>query len=226
MNELIAVVDDEEDITSLIAVNLVKSGFRVQEFHEGGRLIESIKKQVPDLLILDLMLPDIDGLDLCKMLRKNERTESMPIIMLTARAEETDRVLGLELGADDYIVKPFSPKELAARVKAVLRRKDRQEEGGQFIVNGFLKIDPQQYLVSVDDRPVQLTTTEFKILHLLASKPGWVYSREAILDHLWGREKYVLDRTIDVHIRHLRSKLGERGDVIKNVRGVGYKLEV
>ncbi len=225
MNELIVVVDDEPDITGLVVLHLGRSGFRVRELRNGKQLLGFMAKQIPDLLVLDLMLPDIDGLDLCRTIRGNQRWAFVPIIMLTARAEETDRVLGLELGADDYVVKPFSPKELVARVKAVLRRRERGGESPRIVVNGVLQMDLQKHVVTVDDRNIDLTATEFKILKLLASRTGWVYSREAILEHLWGREKYVLERTVDVHIRHMRAKLGDRGDSIKNVRGVGYKLE-
>ncbi|MFW6181175.1 MAG: response regulator [Spirochaetota bacterium] len=225
MNELIAVVDDEPDITELVSLHLARSGFRVRTFSTGKELLGFFTGQVPDLLVLDLMLPDVDGLDLCRRVRANERYAAVPIIMLTARAEETDRVLGLELGADDYVVKPFSPKELVARVKAVLRRKGRGEENRSVAVGDLLHIDPRRHQVTVEGRPVELTSTEFRILHLLASRVGWVYSRESILDHLWGNEKYVLDRTVDVHIRHLRAKLGTRGHLIQNIRGVGYKLE-
>jgi two-component system phosphate regulon response regulator PhoB/two-component system alkaline phosphatase synthesis response regulator PhoP len=197
----------------------------VKEFHNGRALLGFLPQHTPDLLVLDLMLPDIDGLDLCRAVRSDERTAHMPIIMLTARAEETDRVLGLELGADDYVVKPFSPKELVARIKAILRRQDRKTDTRKIVIEDYLQMDLQKYTVTLDNQTVDLTATEFRILHLLASRTGWVYSREAILDHLWGKEKYVLERTVDVHIRHLRAKLGDRGNIIKNVRGVGYKLE-
>jgi two-component system phosphate regulon response regulator PhoB/two-component system alkaline phosphatase synthesis response regulator PhoP len=225
MNELIAVVDDEPDITELVSLHLIRSGFRVRTFRTGKELLEFFTRQLPDLLVLDLMLPDIDGLDLCRTIRGSDRLASIPVIMLTARAEETDRVLGLELGADDYVVKPFSPKELVARVKAVLRRGSRREVDRSVSVDDLLHLDLRRHQATVDGHPVELTATEFRILHLLASRVGWVYSREAILRHLWGNEKYVLDRTVDVHIRHLRAKLGARGSIIRNVRGIGYKLE-
>jgi two-component system phosphate regulon response regulator PhoB/two-component system alkaline phosphatase synthesis response regulator PhoP len=226
MNKLIAVVDDEQDITNLVSLHLKKANFKVSQFVDAGSFMTSLKTNVPDLLVLDLMLPDHDGLDVCKFLKSEERYNAIPIIMLTARAEETDRIIGLELGADDYVTKPFSPKELVARVKAVLRRRDKNEISARISIGDFLEMDLQQYTVTIDEQKVDLTTTEFRILHLLASRKGWVYSRERILDHLWGNEKLVLDRTVDVHIRHLREKLGDHADIIKNVRGVGYKLEL
>jgi two-component system phosphate regulon response regulator PhoB/two-component system alkaline phosphatase synthesis response regulator PhoP len=226
MNEFVAVIDDEEDITGLIALHLQKSNFKAQEFNDAGSFYTFLKQKVPDLLILDLMLPDADGLDLCKYLKNDEKYSHIPIIILTAKAEETDRIIGLELGADDYVVKPFSPKELVARVKAVLRRGSRKDTVKKIRVGDFLEIDLQKYIVLLAGVEIPLTTTEFRILQLLASKPEWVFTRDNILDYLWGNEKYVLDRTVDVHIRHLREKFGKFDKVIKNVRGVGYKLEI
>jgi DNA-binding response OmpR family regulator len=229
MAEMIAVVDDEADITRLVALHLQKSQFRVREFHDAKSFQAFLKSAVPDLLILDLMLPDIDGLELCRRIRRDARLASIPIIMLTAKAEEIDRIVGLEIGADDYVTKPFSPKELVARVKAVLRRRDKGSmpihETANLQIGDFIDMDLKKYLVKVEGNVVNLTTTEFKLLRFLASREGWVFSRESILEHLWGNEKYVIDRTVDVHIRHLREKLGDHGRIIKNVRGVGYKLE-
>ena len=226
MNELIAVVDDEQDITNLVSLHLKKANFKASRYADARSFMASLKTTVPDLLVLDLMLPDHDGLEVCKFLKNEEQYSSIPIIMLTARAEETDRIIGLELGADDYVTKPFSPKELVARVKTVLRRRDTGKISARISIGDFLEMDLQQYTVTIDKQKIDLTTTEFRILHLLASRMGWVYSRERILDHLWGNEKIVLDRTVDVHIRHLREKLGDHASIIKNVRGVGYKLEL
>jgi two-component system phosphate regulon response regulator PhoB/two-component system alkaline phosphatase synthesis response regulator PhoP len=185
-----------------------------------------LPKELPDLIILDLMLPDADGFDVCKQLRANSQYKDIPIIMLTAKSEEMDRVLGLEFGADDYVVKPFSPRELVARVKAILRRGTSTATEQSIIeIGDSLSIDTQKYEVKVQNTTVNLTSTEFKLLYLLAKRPGWVYSRNQILDYLWGNDKIVIDRTIDVHIRNLRDKLGIAGKMIKNVRGVGYKLE-
>jgi two-component system phosphate regulon response regulator PhoB/two-component system alkaline phosphatase synthesis response regulator PhoP len=225
MPETIAVVEDEADITRLVALHLKKAQFKVREFQDAGSFLAFVKGNTPDLLILDLMLPDADGLEVCRNMKKDERLATVPIIMLTAKAEETDRVVGLEMGADDYVTKPFSPKELVARVKAVLRRRDRSLSTEKVVVGDVIEMDLNTYVVTIRGEPVNLTTTEFRILQLLASRKGWVFNRESILDHLWGNEKYVLDRTVDVHIRHLREKLGEHGNMIRNVRGVGYKLE-
>ncbi len=223
---MIAIIDDEKDITELVALHLRRSSFRVAEFHDAGSFKSFLSKNAPDLIILDLMLPDIDGFELCKNLRKDVKCSSIPIIMLTARAEESDRILGLELGADDYVVKPFSPRELVARIKAVIRREERKHDSKIIRIGNFLEMDLERYSCSAGGKKIELTGAEFQILYLLASKPGWVYSRDAILDHLWGKEKYVVDRTVDVHIRHLRQKLGTNGGIIKSVRGVGYKVEV
>jgi DNA-binding response OmpR family regulator len=226
MNSYIAIIDDEPDILELVSLNLKRSGFKVKEFSEVEPFYRTLRTEVPDLLILDLMMPDVDGFEVCKYLRSQEGFASIPIIMLTARTEETDKVLGLELGADDYVTKPFSPRELVARVKAVLRRQGRKEEESKKItINNMLIIDVEKHEVEVDEKKVDLTATEFRILHLLATKKGRVQSRDQILSFLWGEEKYVIDRTIDVHIRHLREKLGNAAAVIKNVRGLGYKIE-
>ena len=226
MNEFIAVVDDEPDIVELITLHLKKAGFKSEGFFEAKSFLDSLEKQVPDLVLLDLMLPDIDGLEVCKLLRRKEEWASIPVVMVTARGDESDKILGLELGADDYITKPFSAKELVARVKTVLRRQTAPAESKKIEVGDLLVLYPEKYEVLVQGRKVDLTSTEFKILKFLASKKGWVFTRDQILDYLWGHEKIVLDRTVDVHIRNLREKLGPRADrLIKNIRGVGYKLE-
>ena len=225
MNELIAIVEDEPDIASLISLHLKKAGFRAEGFETGAAFLTFVTKHIPDLVVLDLMLPDADGLEICKFLKKKDELAAIPIIMVTAKGEETDKVLGLELGADDYVTKPFSPKELVARVKAVLRRKASKEETKVMNLGHGLSLDPEKYEVRVDGEKIDLTTTEFRILQLLCSRRGWVFNREKILDHLWGDEKLVLDRTVDVHIKNLREKLGKAKNLIKNVRGIGYKVE-
>lgn len=226
MNSHIAVVEDEQDIVELISVHLKKERFNVRTFLNGSSFLRSLESEPPSLVVLDLMLPDVDGFEICRRLKARPSHASIPIIILTAKSGETDRILGLELGADDYMVKPFSPRELTARVKAVLRRTSRPEPDPEAIeVGNLLKIDPQKYEVTVEGRRVDLTATEFRILQLLASKNGWVFSRDKILTHLWGSEKMVLDRTVDVHIKHLREKMGPAGFLIKNMRGVGYKFE-
>lgn len=226
MNESIAVVDDEPDIVNLITFHLQKAGFRADGYSSGQKFLESLEKRTPDLVLLDLMLPDIDGLEVCRLLRKKEEWASIPVVMVTAKGDESDKVVGLELGADDYITKPFSTKELIARVRSVLRRKTVHGESKKIDIDGILAIDLDKYEVWAKGRKVDLTSAEFRILGLLASKRGWVFTRDQILDYLWGHEKIVLDRTIDVHIRNLREKLGpQAAELIKNVRGVGYKLE-
>jgi len=225
MNKLIAIVDDEPDILELVSINLKKASYRVKEFSDSESFFRSLTTEIPDLIILDLMLPDMDGFEVCKFLKGQDKYTSIPIIMLTARAEETEKVLGLELGADDYVTKPFSPRELAARVKAVLRRNIPKEETKKIKIGDMLVLDTEKYEVELEGERIELTTTEFKILQLLSTKKGWVFSRERILQHLWGDDKMVLDRTVDVHIKHLREKLGKASMFIKNIRGVGYKLE-
>jgi DNA-binding response OmpR family regulator len=222
---LVAVVDDDPDILELVSVHLKKAGMKVREFAEAEGFYRFLRQDVPDLVVLDLMLPDSDGIEVCRFLRKEHRTSAVPVIMLTARADEVDRVLGLEIGADDYITKPFSPKEFVARVKAVLRRTRPQQKTERVEVGGLLTLDLGRHEVMVGGERIDVTAVEFRILQCLASKPGWVFSRESILAYLWGHEKAVTDRTIDVHVRHLREKLGPAAALVKNVRGVGYKLE-
>jgi len=225
LKELIAIVDDEPDILELVSLHLKRAGFRTDGFLNAENFLKFIKVEHPDLVILDLMLPDADGLEVCKELKKQAEYSSIPIIMLTAKGEETDKILGLELGADDYVTKPFSPKELVARVKAVLRRQQKREELPKIEIGDMLIILPEKHEVYVEGKRIELTSTEFRILQLLSSKKGWVFSRDQILDYLWGQEKAVVDRTVDVHIKHLREKLGKASPLIKNIRGVGYKLE-
>ncbi len=225
--KVIAVVDDEPDILELIALHLTRAGFMVKSFAAARPLLQYLGKQLPDLLVLDLMLPDGDGLEICKSLKGEQRSSTLPILILTAKGEKPDIVLGLEFGADDYLVKPFSPSELVARIKAVLRRSSAPDPQNINLirVGEMLAIDQGRHHALVNGRAVELTSTEFSILLILSRNPGWVFTREKILDALWGDEKAVIDRTIDVHIRHLREKLGPAGALIKNIRGVGYKIE-
>lgn len=224
---VIAVVDDENDIRELIALHLTRAGFAVRAFPAARPLLQYLGKQLPDLLVLDLMLPDGDGLEICQGLKRDARTSRLPILILTAKGEKADIVLGLEYGGDDYLVKPFSPAELVARVKAILRRAGTTGAGAEGLirVGDVLVIDPARHAALVNGKPAPLTATEFTILLILSRRPGWVFAREKILDALWGDEKDVIDRTIDVHIRHLREKLGPAGALIQNIRGVGYKVE-
>ncbi|MCX6557012.1 MAG: response regulator transcription factor [Candidatus Aminicenantes bacterium] len=224
---MIFAVDDEADILELIAIHAQKASFHIKTFSRAEPLLKTLIGEIPDLIILDLMLPDLDGLEICKRLKKDERTAAIPILILTAKGDETDVVLGLELGADDYMVKPFSPKELVARIHAILRRRKAPgaASSGQWRIGDMLEIDERQHAVWVAGRKLELTATEFSILKVLARNPGWVFSREQLLDKVWGEDKASLDRTIDVHVKNLRDKLGEAGRLIKSVRGVGYKLE-
>ncbi len=224
MSLLIAALDDESDILELLRINLKKAGFRFEGFHEAEGLYRFLQREAPDLILLDLMLPDMDGLDVCRHLQQSEGLARIPVIMLTAKDQETDKIVGLELGADDYVTKPFSVKELIARIRAVLRRGIQAPDGRPLDV-GPLVIDPAGHRVTLAGTSVDLTATEFRILHLLASRRGRVFTRDQILDHLWGHEKAVVDRTVDVHIRNLREKLGTAASLIKNIRGVGYKIE-
>jgi len=223
--KLIAVVDDEPDIVELVKLHLSKAGFKVRSFEDGEGLFKFLKGNVPDLVILDLMLPDADGYEICKYLKKEDKFSNVPVIMLTARGEEMDKILGLELGADDYVTKPFSPRELVARVKVVLRRDEKVVKTQKTKIGDILEIDHQKYEVTVEGKKVELTSTEYRILKLLSERRGWVYARDQILDYLGVQDKGVLDRTVDVHIKNLREKLGLAGKFIKNIRGVGYKLE-
>jgi two-component system phosphate regulon response regulator PhoB/two-component system alkaline phosphatase synthesis response regulator PhoP len=233
MSRLIAIIDDEPDIVELVSIHLKKALFDVKGFSDAEGLYRFLglsdgqcqdSWQIPDLIILDLMLPDADGIEICKNLKKRDEYSSIPIIMLTAKGEETDKILGLEFGADDYVTKPFSPRELVARVKAVLRRRQKIDESEKLDIGGIL-IDIEKHEVAVEGQKVELTSTEFRILKLFISNKSKVFSRYDILDYLWGDEKIVLDRTIDVHIKNLREKLGKAGPLIKNIRGIGYKLE-
>jgi len=221
----IAVVEDEPDIAQLVSTHLQKEGFKVEGYPDAGSFLKGLSKHMPDLILLDLMLPDADGLEICKALRKEEGSKAIPVIILTAKGEETDKILGLELGADDYVTKPFSLKELTARIRAILRRPKAEPASKKIEIGGELVIDLTRHQVNYQGNPIDLTSTEFKILSLLASRKGWVFTRDQILDDLWGQDKIVLDRTIDVHIKNLREKLGEASRFVKNIRGVGYKLE-
>ncbi len=228
-DKLIAVVDDEEDIRDLVGLHLKRAGFSVVSFEKGNDFLNWLESgNAPSLCVLDVMLPDLQGTDICRRLRNSGEHSEIPVIMLTALDHETDRVTGLELGADDYVTKPFSPRELVARVRAVLRRvsgDDRKRDATGTISFGPMEMDAETYIVTVGGRRVDLTSTEFRILHIMAENPGRVFSRSKILDHLWGGEKFVFERTIDVHIRHIREKLGEAADMVQNVRGIGYRIE-
>lgn len=221
----ILVVEDERDLADLLAFNLEKEGFRVFCAGTGPDGLIMAREELPDLILLDLMLPGMMGTEVCTSLRREAKTAAIPVLMLTARGEEIDRVVGFEVGADDYIVKPFSMRELMLRVKAILRRSSREPETAAMVQVGPLAIDLERHEVLVEGCAVELTSTEFKLLHYLAERVGRVLGRELLLQQVWGYN-YVGDtRTVDTHVTRLRGKLGVAGDMIKTVRGFGYKLE-
>src|SRR5438105_10279454 len=220
----ILVIDDEKDLIELVRYNLEKEGYDVIAATDGQSGLEVIRRHRPDLVVLDLMMPGMDGLQVCQQLRADARTGRTPVIMLTAKATEADRIVGLELGADDYVTKPFSPREVVARVKAVLRRSAAQQATPEVIRNGELVIDLNGHEVTFRGARVSLTATEFRILQFLATRPGRVFSRDEIIDAALGNEAAVFDRTIDVHITAIRRKLGTGGERIETVRGFGYKF--
>ncbi len=223
--ERILVVEDEGDLREVLAYNLTRERFRVSTARDGATALDLAKKVRPDLVLLDLMLPDLDGLEVCRRLRRDERLARTPIIMLTAKSEETDVVLGLGVGADDYVTKPFSVKEVVARVQAVLRRRAPEEPAsGRSLARGPLTIDPDRHEVRLDGQAVRLTATEFNLLHFLARRPGRVWTRDDLLRRVLGEDMIRLDRNIDVHVRSIRKKLGEHRELIETVRGVGYRF--
>lgn len=220
----ILVIDDEQDLIELVRYNLEKDGFLVKSAQDGESGLAAAFHDLPDIIIIDLMLPGIDGLEVCRSLRSDNRTARIPIIMLTAKSAESDRILGLELGADDYVTKPFSPRELIARIKAVLRRSSVAESPSERIRFGALTIDLGRREVSCEGVVIPLTATEFRLLQFFSLHPGRVYSRDQLIDNALGREVSVVDRTIDVHITGLRKKLGNCGKCIETVRGFGYRF--
>jgi two-component system phosphate regulon response regulator PhoB/two-component system alkaline phosphatase synthesis response regulator PhoP len=225
-NKTVVILDDEKDILELIAVNLKKNGFKPVTHEYVGELWNYLLHSKPDLIILDLMLNDADGVEVCKQLRESERYGNIPIIMLTAKSEEIDKIIGLEIGADDYMTKPFSPRELIARIKAILRRTEKQERQEEVVSIRGLEINFSKHEVLLNRKKINLTQTEFKLLKLLIERKNRVCTREQLLNYLWGEDKIVIDRTIDVHIKNLREKLKDHKDLIKNIRGVGYKIEL
>jgi phosphate regulon transcriptional regulator PhoB len=221
----ILVVDDEADLVELVSYNLKKEGFIVESASDGESAIKKIKKSKYDLLILDLMLPGIQGIELCRIVRNDPKNSGLPIIMLTAKGEEIDRIVGLEMGADDYMTKPFSPRELAARVKAVLRRFKEKPVMEKIMKIGDIEIDRERYTVTIRGKSVKLSATEFKLLLFLAERRGKVFSRGQLLDAVWRDEAFVEPRTVDVHIRRLRSNIEAdpaNPRYIKTLRGIGY----
>lgn len=220
----ILIVDDEPDLVELVSYHLRAGGFEPLGAVTGAEGIQRAREAVPDLVILDLMLPDLEGTEVLKALRANERTRSIPVIFLSARSAEVDRVVGFELGGDDYVAKPFSPRELVLRVRAVLRRRGEREEAER-LRSGALNVDPAAHRVEVNGKQVVLTATEFRLLTYLMRRPGRVLGRDQLLDAVWGDEVYVTPRTVDTHVQRLRQKLGTAGRLVETVRGVGYRFD-
>ncbi len=222
----ILVVDDEPDILELIRYNLTRNNYDMTGVASGEEAFASVRMSPPDLVVLDLMLPGVDGLEVCRRLKNDARTAGIPVIILSAKGEEADVVTGLELGADDYLTKPFSPRVLLARIKAVLRRQQSEPDADDAVITHHdLQIHPGRHEVQVASALVQLTLTEFRILHLLARRPGWVFTRNQILEAAQGDDSSVTTRAVDVHIVALRRKLGPSGDLVETIRGVGYRLQ-
>ena len=223
--ERILLIEDEPDIAEVLQYNLEKEGFQVETARRGDMGLEAIRREVPDLLLLDLMLPGIDGLELTRILKRDSATSRLPIVMLTARGEEVDRIVGLELGADDYISKPFSPREVVLRVKAVLRRLQHEEGPAERLEVGGIELDVGAHQMRVRGREIPLTATEFRLLRLLMERAGRVQTRGQLLSDVWGYAEDIDSRTVDTHIRRLRRKLGPEADRIDTVIGVGYRLK-
>jgi len=227
MKEKILIVDDEKDIIKMLDYNLKKEGFRVVSVFDGEEALDSATREHPDLIVLDLMLPGMDGLEVCKTLKREAKTQAIPIIMLTAKSQESDKVIGLELGADDYVTKPFSPRELIARIKAILRRMKEKDRLPEVIKIGELRIDFSKIAVTVKDKSVELTAKEFELLKTLIKAKGRVLSRDYLLDNIWGFDHAmeIQTRTVDVHIRTLRKKLKSEAKCIVTVKNYGYRFE-
>ena len=217
-------VDDEPDAIELIRFNLKASGYEVLTAEDGEEALAKARKFSPDMILLDVMLPEIDGLEVCKILRRDPATASLPIIMLTAKASEIDRVLGLEFGADDYVTKPFSPRELMLRVRNLLKRKESSKEEVERFQVRDIELDVSKYEVKIMGQPIDLTPTEFKLLQILMERKGRVQSRDRLLQDVWGYDQLIDTRTVDTHVRRLREKMGEAADYVTTVRGVGYRL--
>jgi two-component system phosphate regulon response regulator PhoB len=223
--ERILVVDDEADILELVSFHLRQAGFSVETAQDGATALACLRRAPPSLLLLDVLLPDLTGTEILRVLRQDEATRGVPVILLTARGEEVDRVVGFELGADDYVTKPFSPRELVLRVRAVLRRGQGGEAEGEVVEHAGIRLDLARHRCTIDDSEVDLTAKEFSLLHSLMARPGRVFTREQLLERVWGADVHVTERTIDTHMKRLREKLGAVADCIETVRGVGYRLE-
>lgn len=227
MDAKILIVEDERDIADLLRYNLQEAGFETDYVRNGADALQRAIEETPDLILLDLMLPEVDGMIVCRLLKNDPRTKNIPIVMVTAKTEEKDRVAGLELGADDYIIKPFSPREVVLRVSAVLRRIHigKQTENTERIKTHGVTIDLDKHQVLTESGPIELTATEFKLITLFARSPGRVFTRDILMDVIWGQDYYGIDRTVDTHVSRLRRKLGEFGKHIETVHGVGYRFK-
>ncbi len=227
MRPRVVIIEDEKDIVELVRYNFRKEGFEVESFGRGREGLDYLRRSPADVVLLDILLPDDDGFSICKRLRADDHLRALPVIFLTAKGEEVDRVLGLEIGGDDYVVKPFSPRELVARVKAVLRRQERVADKREVVEIGSVRLDTRTQEATVGGRLVELSTLEFKLLYYLASHPRHVFNRDRLLDEVWGRDRFVTPRTVDVHIRRLREKIEavpNRPRLLQTVRGSGYRF--
>ncbi len=224
MPNTILIVDDEPDVVDLLVFNLQKAGFKTLTARDGNAALQKARNELPALIVLDLMLPGLDGTDVCRQLKADQKTAPIPVIMLTAKAEEVDRIVGLELGADDYITKPFSPRELILRVKTILRRGTGKATPNEILKHSDLVMDLAKHGATFKGKPIELTATEFKLLAMLLERRGRVQTRDALLTDVWGYEGDVDTRTVDTHVRRLREKLGKAADWIETVRGVGYRF--
>ena len=225
----ILLIEDDRDIVELVRYNLDREGFQVTSATDGSSGLAQVRKSAPDVLLLDLMLPKLSGLEICKEIRRDQSLNRLPILMLTARGEEADRVIGLEMGADDYVTKPFSPRELVARVRALLRRAEPPQETPKPIQARELVIDPSSYRVTRAGKPVTLSTLEFRLLYYLAARPDRVFTRDQLLDAVWGTERFVTPRSVDVYVRRLREKIEsdpEHPTLLRTVRGAGYRFDI
>jgi two-component system alkaline phosphatase synthesis response regulator PhoP len=228
MSKKILVVEDERDLIKLLKYNLEKEGFKVNTATDGSIALAEMRREEPDIVLLDLMLPGMDGLEICRWMRRHDKYAAIPVLMLTARSEEADRVVGLELGADDYVTKPFSMRELVARVRALLRRHEPAPQRAT-VQRGHLSIDPSAHSVTIAGKQVELSALEFRLLHYLASHPGMVFSRDQLLDRVWGNDRTVTPRSVDVYVRRVREKIEEqpqRPAYVLTVHGVGYRFGV
>jgi two-component system, OmpR family, phosphate regulon response regulator PhoB len=217
----ILIIEDETDVADLLTLNLRKAGFRVSTAADGASGLQNARDGRPDFIILDLMLPKMSGLEVCRILKSDTGTSQIPILMLTAKAEEVDRIVGLEFGADDYVTKPFSPREIVLRIRAILRRGETADES---LKAGPISIDPARHQVRINGKQVHLTSLEFKLLQTLMQRRGRVQDRDRLLNEVWGYESVIDTRTVDTHVRRLREKLGKAGDAIETIRGFGYRL--